>query len=166
MTTSLGAVYLQELEAEAAATRHCLERVPSDDPNWKPHEKSMGLGYLAYLVAEIPRWVAVQATIGEIDFQTFVHEDVKTNEQLLAYFDKNMEEARVALAAVTDEQLEHDVFVLKSGEQIFMTSPKGASIGSSINHMVHHRGQLSVYLRLKDIPVPAIYGSSADEAAF
>ena len=166
MKTSLGTLYLDELEAEAAATRHCLERVPEGDPDWKPHEKSMGLGYLAYLVAEMPRWIAVQATDGLIDFKTFTHEAVKTNKQLLSYFDRNMDAARAALRGVTDEQLENEHFTLKDGDQELMKLPKGVSVGSTINHLVHHRGQLTVYLRLKNIAVPSVYGPSADEQGF
>lgn len=166
MRTTLGQLYLKELEAEAAATRHCLERVPDGDPDWKPHEKSMALGYLAYVVAEIPRWVALQVTEGKIDFQTFTHDEVKTNEQLLAYFDRNIQAARAALSAVTDEELETGTFELANGSTVLMSSPKGESVGSSINHMIHHRGQLTVYLRLKGAAVPSVYGPSADEPGF
>lgn len=166
MKTTLGTLYLNELEAEAPATRHALERVPDGDPAWKPHEKSMEMAYLAYLVAEMPRWIAIQSTEGLIDFKTFAHEEVKDNAQLLAYFDRNMDLAREALRGVTDEQLENEHFVLKDGDQELMRTPKGESVGSTINHLVHHRAQLGVYLRLRDIAVPSMYGPSADEKGF
>lgn len=161
----LGAEYLRELEAEARATRECLEKVPLDNPDWKPHEKSMNLGYLAALVAQIPKWIQSMIENSEIDLATFENFQPKTTEELTAKFDQNMEGARIALKNVSDERLKEN-FHLKNGDQILFTSPIDESISSSINHMVHHRGQLTVYLRLNDIPVPSIYGPSADSGGF
>lgn len=163
--TILGAEYLRELEAEARATRECLENVPLERFDWKPHEKSMQLGYLALLVAEIPKWIQHMIEHSEIDFATFEHFQAKTKEELVAHFDQNMDAARKALCGVTEEGLKED-FHLKNQGQLLFTSPKDESISQSINHMVHHRGQLTVYLRLNEIDVPSIYGPSADSGGF
>ena len=163
--TILGAEYLRELNAEAKATRECLENVPMDKPDWKPHEKSMALGYLAVLVADIPRWIQYMIETGEVDFETYEQFQAKTNEELLTHFDEVMDKARKALTNMTAEDLTKD-FVLKHGDKILMTSPVGETISSTINHLVHHRGQLTVYLRLNDKTVPSIYGPSADAGGF
>lgn len=158
----LGAVFLKELEVEAPASRKCLERVPADLFGWKPHEKSMPFGYLALLVAEIPLWIQHMVVHSEIDFATLKHFQPKSTEELVRHFDENMKAARDALAGVSDETLD-EPFHLKSGGKLLMTLPKKDNIGPSINHWVHHRGQLTVYLRLNNLPVPSIYGPSADD---
>ncbi len=165
-TSSVIAVeYLRELEAEAPATRACLENVPMDKPDWKPHEKSMQLGYMAILVADIPRWIQGMIEQGVIDFQTWEQKSAKSAEELVALFDANMEAARKALETLSDDGLKKE-FRLKNGDQLYMTTPVDESISSAINHMVHHRGQLTVYLRLNDKTVPSIYGPSADSGGF
>ena len=164
-TTSLGLIYLEEMEAEATATRKCLERVPERLFSWKPHEKSMSLDYLSLLVAEIPKWIAHIVEKGDLDLATFEHYKPATTADLVAHFDDNMAAAKRALKGVTSEELDTS-FNLKSNGAIVLTSSKKEIVGSSINHMVHHRGQLTVYLRLNDIPVPSIYGPSADDRGF
>jgi uncharacterized damage-inducible protein DinB len=161
----MGEVFLKELEAEAPATRKCLERMKEELFDWKPHEKSMQMGYLALLIADIPRWITHMIENGEINFQTYEQRQAKTAGELLKLFDENMETARKALSEISDEGL-HETFTLKNGDKVLMTMPKGESVGSTIHHWVHHRGQLTVYMRLNDIPVPAIYGSSADDKMF
>lgn len=163
---SLGKNFLKELEAEAAATRHCLERIPADLFGWKPHDKSMDLGTLAYLVADIPHWVRGIIEDPDINFATWQRVTCTTPEELVSHFDQGMDGARRALASVTDDGLTKETFHLKSGDQVLMEMPKDESISSTINHMVHHRGQLTVFMRLKDIKVPSIYGPSADEPGF
>lgn len=162
---TLGAAYWQELEAEAAATRKCLERIPESLFGWKPHEKSMNMGYVALIVAEIPRWITHIVEKFEIDFATFGQFQPKTTAELVNRFEENLKGARNALAKVSNQELSK-TFFLKNQGQVLFSSPAGENVGSSINHLVHHRGQLTVYMRLNDIPVPSIYGPSADEKVF
>jgi uncharacterized damage-inducible protein DinB len=162
---NLGKLFLHELEAEAPVTRKCLERIPESMFTWKPHERSMVTSYLALIVAEIPRWITTMIETSEIDFTTFKHFQPKTTADLVNQFDENLISARNALQKVTDEELAQ-LFYLKNNGVTLFSSPKGDSIGSSINHLVHHRGQLTVYMRLNEIPVPSIYGPSADEKVF
>ncbi|HTH93066.1 MAG TPA: DinB family protein [Candidatus Paceibacterota bacterium] len=161
----MGKEYLEELENELRASRACLERIPGELFEYKPHERSMQMGYLASIIAEIPRWIAVSVTDGVIDFQTFNHPKLETTEALVKYFDDNMELARAALGTVSDETLA-GAFTLKNGEQILATDTIKNTVSSSINHSVHHRGQLTVYMRLNNIAVPHIYGPSADDKTF
>ncbi|WEK35923.1 MAG: DinB family protein [Candidatus Pseudobacter hemicellulosilyticus] len=161
-----GSIFLKELETEAIATRKCLERMPIDKLfNWKPHEKSMVFGYLALLVAEMPNWIAYMIRDKEIDLATFPHLQAKTTAELVAGFDEYMEAARQALEPLPNEALQ-EVFILKSNGQELFRSPLFDSISSTINHWVHHRGQMTVYMRLNDILVPSIYGPSADERTY
>jgi uncharacterized damage-inducible protein DinB len=162
---TFGTEYMQELESEANATRKCLERIPEKLFSWKPHPKSMELGYLALLVAEIPRWIAIIVNEGAIDFATFSHFQPKNTAELVAHFEENLESAKSALQKVTNKQLDED-FMLKNNGQLLYKSTKKLNVYQSINHMVHHRGQLTVYMRLNDIAVPSIYGPSADERNF
>ncbi len=154
--------YLTELESEAGASRKCLERVPETLFDWSPHEKSMKLGYLTLLVAEIPKWIKEIVDTSEIDFATFSHFQPKTTAELVSHFDENMEGARKALVNMNDKSLS-DMFYLKSSGKVLISATKDVNIYTSINHLVHHRGQLTVYMRLNNIPVPQIYGPSADE---
>jgi uncharacterized damage-inducible protein DinB len=161
-TTTLGIEFLNELESEVRATRKCLEAIPETLYDWKPHEKSMNLGYLALLVAEIPRWIKDMIEISEIDFATYGQFKLSTNAALLKRFDDNIKGAKNALKQLPDADL-GKLFHLKNSGQVLYSSPLKESIGSTINHMVHHRGQLTVYMRLNDIAVPSIYGPSADD---
>jgi len=165
MSQTISHAYLNELNAEYKATKACLERIPETLFEYKPHPKSMNLGYLALLVAEIPLWIKHMITDGEIDFVTFHHFQPKTNAELVNHFEENMEGARQALKDVTDEDLQQ-TFSLKANGQVLYTSRKIIDIGTTLNHWVHHRGQLTVYMRLNDIPVPSIYGPSADDKSF
>jgi uncharacterized damage-inducible protein DinB len=158
----LGTEFLKELEAEAVSTRKCLERIPESTFGWKPHEKSMTMGYLSLLVAEIPKWIQHMVEKSEIDFAKFEHFEPKTTAELVNHFDENLKAARNALQRVSDEALT-ETFHLKNQGQIVFSSPKKDNIPPSINHLVHHRGQLTIYMRLNNIPVPSIYGPSADE---
>lgn len=160
-----GIEYLKELEAESKATRKCLERVPETLFNWKPHEKSMNLGYLSLLVAEIPKWIAYMIEKSEIDFAAFEHFKPKTTADLITHYDENIKRSKNALQNVTNEEMAKPFFLKNNGQTVF-SSPKKDNVMMSINHWVHHRGQLTVYLRLNDIAVPSIYGPSADDKGF
>ncbi len=161
---SITSQLLAEFEAEIPATRKCIERIPESSYDFKPHERSMTLGYLVLLVTEIPKWISVMIEKGVIDFQTFEHAQPKTTREMVEHFSEYCEGARKALAALPDDRLS-DHFVLRNGEQVLIDSPLLENISSTINHWVHHRGQLTVYMRLNDIAVPSIYGPSADEKA-
>jgi uncharacterized damage-inducible protein DinB len=165
MSTIRTESFLHELDAEYNATRACLERIPESLFEFKPHPKSMTMGYLALLVAEIPLWIKHMVVDGEIDFVTFSHFQPKTNKELVDHFEDNMEAARKALKETDDEKLQ-STFSLKANGQLLYSAPKIVDIGVTINHWVHHRGQLTVFMRMKDIPVPSIYGPSADDKTF
>jgi hypothetical protein len=151
--SSLGAQLIRELESELRATRECLQVIPMDKPDWKPHDKSMPLGYLAILTADIPRWIQYAIEKGEVDFATYPQAT------------ESAEDAERALEQVSDDRLK-ETFYLKNDGQELMNAPIHETIMSSINHMVHHRGQLTVYMRLLDIAIPSIYGPSADSKEF
>lgn len=164
---SLTSALLPEFDHEIATTRKVLERVPMDKADWTPHQKSYSLGALATHVATIPMWGEVTINQPEIDLapgQTT--ELAKTREELLERFDKNVAATRAALTSTTDAVL-LSPWSLKVGGKTIFTQPKiGVWRGFVMNHLVHHRAQLAVYLRLLDVPVPSIYGPSADEAIF
>lgn len=156
---------LKELEAEATSSRKCLERITESAFGWKPHEKSMTMGYLSLLVAEIPKWIQFMIEQPEIDFATFEHFQPKTTAELVHHFEENLRAAKKALQSVSEETLAGP-FYLKGGGQILFTASRREMIAPVINHLVHHRGQLTVYMRLNNIPVPSIYGPSADDRTF
>ena len=164
-TSSLTAGLLQELESEAVATRKCLEKIPESKFDFKPHPSSMTMGYLSLLVAEIPLWIAHMIEKSEIDLATFKHGEVKTNKDLLHFFDANMKSAQQALSSAADTDLDKTFHLKINGNQVFSAITKDY-IGPTINHWVHHRGQLTVYMRISEIPVPAIYGPSGDDKQF
>lgn len=156
---------IKELESEYASTRKCIERVPESLYEFKPHPKSMALGYLTLLVAEIPLWLKYTIEEGVIDFQTYQRVNPETTEKMVDHFESSFALARQALENVKGTELE-EMFHLKNGEQVLMAMSKRDSVRQSINHWVHHRGQLTVYMRLNDIAVPSIYGPSADDRQF
>ena len=155
----------QDYEEEVQNTRKLLERVPMDDAhrNYQPHPKSMALDRLATHVAELPGWAkyALESELLQIplDFKPTI---ATSSAQLLEMFDKAAAEGRAAIAGATDEDMKKD-WTFKYGDVFSMTEPRPKVIRSFLNHMVHHRAQLGVYLRLNGIPVPGMYGPSADE---
>ena len=155
---------LPEFDTEMATTRKVIERVPSDKGQWKPHPKSFALGHLAQLVATMPGWIVNAVTQTELDLKSGgTAYDFQATESLLSQFDKLVKEARQAIAGAKDRDFEVN-WSLKMGEQVvLLTAPRGTIVRQHINHLVHHRGQLTVYLRLLDVPVPSIYGPTADE---
>lgn len=165
-TNHIGSALIAEMQHEAAVTRKCLERIPSEKFNWKPHEKSMEFSRLASHVAEMFAWTMPTVQDAELDFAKWEYKPFEpaTTDDLVSFFDKNVEQAVQALENMTDAAF-MDNWSLRNGEEIYFTMPKAAVMRSFVlNHIVHHRGQLSVYLRLNDIPVPSLYGPSADEA--
>jgi uncharacterized damage-inducible protein DinB len=158
--------FLQELNSEYRATRACIERIPESLFEFKPHPKSMQLGYLTLLVAEVPLWIRRIVVESEIDFANFKHESPKTTDEMVNFFERNMEAARAALQGTNDEELTSTNFSLKANGNVLYTAPKIVDVSTTLNHWVHHRGQLTVYMRLNDIAVPSIYGPSADEQTF
>ena len=156
---------IRELEAETMATRKCLERMNMDLFEWKPHETSMKMGYVALLCAEIPLWIAFMVKTQEIDLATFQHLHPKTTQDMVDHFNDNIIEAKSALLQVTDGTLSAP-FYLESNGAIMTSLSKRENLESTINHLVHHRGQLTVYMRMNGIKIPSIYGPSADEGNF
>ena len=161
---------LGEFDHEMANARKTLERVPDGKFDWKPHSKSMSMGALAGHIAQIPSWAKMTMETPQLDVappggHAMQPPELKTREQVLAFFDKSLPEARAAIAAASDQSLMAPWSLLSGGKPIF-TMPRVAVLRSMImNHMIHHRAQLGVYLRLNNIPVPAIYGPSADEGS-
>ena len=160
----IGDDLLAEIEREAATTRKLLERVPEDKLTWKPHAKSMSLGGLSTHVANLAHWGVMTMTQPELDIATYGRlAEATSRAQLLEAFDGHMRALRPALAGKTDAELMAP-WTLKRGDQTVFTMPKVAVLRSfMMNHVIHHRGQLSVYLRLNDVAVPPIYGPTADE---
>lgn len=160
-------LFLAELEQEAAATRRTLERVPDGHYDWKPHEKSMTLGYLAELVARLPSWPVFMINKDELDLVTYGKQpELRTSRELVEALDQGVAEAREAIANTTDEHLMKPWRLLVGGK-VVSEQPRYLSLRHAVfNHLAHHRGQLTVYLRLNDAPVPSIYGPSADEGNF
>jgi uncharacterized damage-inducible protein DinB len=153
---------LPEFDQEMASTRKAIARVPSDKGEFKPHPKSFALGHLTQLVATMPGWITNMATKTELDLAKGGGYSMQSTESLLATFDNLVAEARAALAAASDADFQVS-WSLKHGDRVLWTAPRRETIRSTINHLIHHRGQLTVYLRLVDIPVPSMYGPTADE---
>jgi uncharacterized damage-inducible protein DinB len=156
---------LPEFDNEMKLTRKALERVPDDKFDWKPHAKSMAMGRLAGHLAELPGFATSIIRTEAIDFDKGDYKPaVVTNRaEVLAVFDKHVAEAREAIAGATDDHLRQSWKLIYQQKPLF-DAPRGVGLrGMMMNHLVHHRGQLTVYLRLNDIAVPAIYGPSADE---
>jgi uncharacterized damage-inducible protein DinB len=158
-----------ELDQETATTRRVLERCPEDKFGWKPHAKSFSMAGLCTHIANMLGWGVDTINkdsfdVAPVGAEPYKEEPVATNKELLERFDKNSAAFRAALVAASDEQLMKNWSLLSGGQTIF-TMPRVAILrGMILNHIIHHRGQLSVYLRLNDIPVPSIYGPSADES--
>ena len=168
---AISAALLPEFDQEMANTRKTLERVPDGKFSWKPHEKSSHMGALESHLGNIAGWLAFTLNQDSLDLAPGGKDMepppvAKNNQELLAGFDKSVKEGRAALAAASDAQLMKPWSLLKNGKTL-MTMPKVAVVRAFVmNHMIHHRAQLGVYLRLNNVPVPAIYGPSADEGSF
>jgi uncharacterized damage-inducible protein DinB len=158
---------LPEFDMEMASTRKMLERVPEANLDYRPHAKSGTLGWLARHVADLPAWVVETVNKDELDFAPVgaprpAPPADESRAAMLASFDRKVAEARAAIAGVSDERLAGQ-WTLKAGGRTIFTMPRAAVLRSFVmNHLIHHRGQLSVYLRLHDVPLPSIYGPTAD----
>ena len=160
---SLADVLLPEFDQEMATTRRVLERVPNEKGDWKPHPKSFSMAHLAQLVSAIPGWITQTLRKSEINIESGgVFYKTQKTEALLEQFDRNVREAREAIEATGDADFAKN-WSLKMGEQVLITQSRAAGVRSHISHLVHHRAQLGVYLRLADVPVPQMYGPTADE---
>lgn len=163
--------FLPEFDNEMQRTRKCLERVPEGKFDWRPHEKSMPLGRLASHLADIPNYGTATLTLDSLDFAPPGGEPRKTaqhstRQALLDAFDRNVAGVRAQIEKASDEHLTKPWSLLRGGQTIF-TLPRTAVLRNfMMSHLIHHRAQLGVYLRLNDVPVPAVYGPSADEQAF
>lgn len=156
--------FIAEFKQESATTRNILAVCPEAAFGWKPHEKSMALGQLAHHIAEIPTWITMTLTSTELDLASGDQKrvELKTTNDLLAMFDKNVAAAAKQMQSAPDKDLFVD-WTLRAGPKVILTLPRIAVLRSwCFNHWFHHRGQLSVYLRLNNVPLPSIYGPTAD----
>ncbi|HEX4020428.1 MAG TPA: DinB family protein [Acidobacteriaceae bacterium] len=160
--------FLEQLEREAVASCRVIERVPEGQNGWKPHERSMELGYLAALVATMPGWLSFMIDRNELDLNdpsgaTFRTKAIESRAELMRLLHEGLEKSTKALETTTEEHLMQP-WRLKMGSQVVAEGPRYTMIANgALSHLAHHRGQLTVYLRLIDAKVPAIYGPSADE---
>jgi uncharacterized damage-inducible protein DinB len=168
---TLSELFLPEFDSEMKGTRRTLERVPESKFAWKPHEKSGTMGWLAGHLANLPSWATLTVNQDSIDLMPGgkplpTAQVPTTTAELLALFDSKSAEGRAAIAGASDEALRKPWTLYKAGTQL-LVMPKFVVLRSFVlNHMIHHRAQLGVYLRLNNLPVPSIYGPSADEAPF
>jgi len=163
-------LFAAQLEREAVLNRRALERVPEGRPDWKPHDKSMPLGYLSTLVAMMPSWVGMAITQDELDInppggKAYRPPAASTTVELLKTLDESVAKGREALEGTKDDHL-MTPWKLLVGGQVVMETPRHVVIEDAFTHMAHHRGQLTVYLRLNGALVPSIYGPSADDKRF
>jgi uncharacterized damage-inducible protein DinB len=164
-------IFLPEFDMEMDSTRRTLERVPDDKFGWKPHEKCGTLGWMAGHIATLPQWAKMTMERDSLDLapaggSNFTPPKPANRKELLEIFDKSRAEARAALAAGDDATYAQPWALLMGGKQLF-SEPRSAVLRRMVfNHLIHHRGQLTMYLRLLSIPVPALYGPSADEKTF
>ena len=161
---------LDELNREVERSRRALEEAPEGKYDWKPHERSMAFGYLANMVATIPMWISMQVTRDELDVapadgSRMEQKRMDTSAELIEALDKSAAGARTALENTNDEHLMTPWRLLARGK-VVLESPRHEMIQDSINHWAHHRGQMTVYLRLMGAKVPALYGPSADDNQF
>jgi len=159
---SIAETILPEFDQEMSTTRKVIERVPTEKGQFKPHPKSFSLGLLTQLISGMPGWITNAVTETSLNLAEYKGYSYEKTDDLLRQFDKHVGEARKALASAKDSDFAVN-WSLKRGDQVFFTAPRGVIVRQTINHLVHHRGQLTVYLRLIDVPVPSIYGPTADE---
>jgi len=156
--------FLKEFDPEMASTRRLLERLPTANLEWKPHMKSRTLGELGVHVTELPRW-GVRLQGSEFKVGSEKAPPLKTVDEFLARFDENVAAGRKGIASLSDERMQEEFRVLRPDGSAFFQFPRRSLIRRVVlSHLIHHRGQLTVYLRANDVPLPPIYGPTADEA--
>jgi len=154
---------LSEFDAEMASTRRLLERVPADRLDWKPHAKSRSLGELATHVTETARW-GLRAGAASFQVGSEKAPPLRGAAEYLARFDENVAGSRAAILRQSDEQMQQEFTVTRPDGQVFFALPRRSALRRLLlNHLIHHRGQLTVYLRMNDVPLPPVYGPTADE---
>lgn len=153
---------LAEFDQEMKVTRRVLERVPGEKGEWRPHPKSFPLGHLAQLLSWMPGWITNAVRETRLDLLRAGGYSIEKTEKLLDTFDRNVLQAREALSKASEADFDVP-WSLTRGDQVLMAMPRGDVVRQTISHLAHHRGQMTVYLRLLDIPVPSIYGPTADE---
>lgn len=166
MTRMLTDGLISELHAEAATTRRVLERIPEDRLTWRPHPKSMSLGQLAYHIARVPG--AIGELLAELtrDPPVVPLPEATSRQEVLTELERSVAKAAAALAGWGDAGLAQEWTMMREGRPLFVL-PRGAMVRAvMLNHWYHHRGEMMVYLRLNDVPLPAVYGPTADEPAF
>jgi uncharacterized damage-inducible protein DinB len=166
---TLTQLFLAELDREAPRTRRALEHVPLGRDDWKPHPKSMPLGRLAGLVASMPSWITLILEQEELDLSPPPGRgqyQQPSTDKLIDVLDKHVVKARESLSKTNDEFIMTTKWRLRAGGKVVMEEPRHIVLRDTLNHLAHHRGQLTVYLRLNNQPVPAIYGPSADDQSF
>jgi uncharacterized damage-inducible protein DinB len=154
---------LPEFDQEMASTRRVIERVPDDKAEWKPHPKSFSLAHLAQLLAWLPGWIGQTLTSTELDLASGAGYSNESTKTLLNLFDENVRKSRAAIAAAKDADYDVTWSLKMKGQELF-SAPRGDVVRQHISHLSHHRGQMTVYLRLLDVPVPSVYGPTADES--
>ncbi len=162
---SIAEAMIGEFTHESVGTRKMLERIPEDKLSWKPHEKSMTMGRLGGHLAEIPEWAAtiVNDEVFDMVAADYQPKELSSKKDILDYFDKNVEAFKEVLGGQSDEHLFKN-WKLKQGDHVTLDMARAVCLRSFIlSHLIHHRGQLGVYLRENDVPLPALYGPSADE---
>ncbi|HEX3866988.1 MAG TPA: DinB family protein [Gemmatimonadaceae bacterium] len=167
-TTAAPIIPLKEFDREMETTRHLIERVPNDKAQWKPHPKSFALGHLAQLVCWIPGWIADTLRQPFMDITGGGKSggySIQQTDALLEMLDNNVRDAHAAVEQVTGAALD-EPWSLKMGDTVVFTEIRGEAVRTHLSHLIHHRGQLSVYLRLVDVPLPQIYGPTADDRGF
>jgi uncharacterized damage-inducible protein DinB len=165
---TIGQSMLAEFDEEMRNTRRVLERVPDDKWGWKPHAKSGTVGWLSSHIGTVPEWISMTINTQELDYAPvgappYEGPKIANRKELLAAFDKGSAEARAALASVSDEEIMKNWKLLAGGQEIFVLPRVACIRGMCMNHLIHHRAQLTVYFRLLDVAVPGLYGPSADE---
>lgn len=159
---TIGQEFLKEVESEFKASRRLVERVPSDKARWKPHPKSAALGHLTQLVCRMPKVMSDIVHGIDLDLAAGPGYSFETTEVLLREFDANVADVHATLAAAKDADFD-GAWSVRAGDDVYDTAGRKDALRNTINHFVHHRGQLTVYLRLLDVPIPQLYGPTADE---